>query len=207
MRLNRRARLAKRLLEGADRALGSDAAHVWKALRILVVAAGQQVYVYGGRLYYKKQLKMIACVERGIVNRKNDGLWWMVLCFASLLEIILTLRLAGLRRARANASPSGQRGGKQRGLKSSLFASSSSGISSSFKLPIARGGDLRLARDIGNNYNPQNPNRHLHALDPSLAYIGLQHLPRHRPSNGVGLLAYDSLSHSRIPVCSGSAWV
>ena len=52
MRLNRRVRLAKRLLEGADRALGSDAAHVWKALRIFVAAAGQRVYVYGGRLSY-----------------------------------------------------------------------------------------------------------------------------------------------------------
>ena len=52
MRLNRRARLAKKLLEGADRALGSDAAHVWKALRIFVVAAGQQVYVCGSRLDY-----------------------------------------------------------------------------------------------------------------------------------------------------------
>jgi predicted Zn-dependent protease len=49
-RLNRRARLAKRLLEGADRALGSEAAHVWKALRITVVAAGQRVYVYVSRL-------------------------------------------------------------------------------------------------------------------------------------------------------------
>ena len=50
MRLKRRVRLAKRLLEGADRALGSDAAHVWKALRIFVVAAGQRVYVYWNRL-------------------------------------------------------------------------------------------------------------------------------------------------------------
>lgn len=50
MRLNRRARLAKRLLEGAERALGSEAAHVWKALRIFVVAAGQRLYICSDRL-------------------------------------------------------------------------------------------------------------------------------------------------------------
>ena len=50
MRLNRRARLAKRLLEGADRALGSEAAHVWKALRIFVEAAEQRLYIYESRL-------------------------------------------------------------------------------------------------------------------------------------------------------------
>jgi hypothetical protein len=35
-RLNLRARLAKRLVVGADRALGSAAEHVWKALRMIV---------------------------------------------------------------------------------------------------------------------------------------------------------------------------
>jgi hypothetical protein len=49
MRLNLRERLAKRLLEGADRALGSAAEHVWKALRIFVVAAGQRLWVCSGR--------------------------------------------------------------------------------------------------------------------------------------------------------------
>ena len=37
MRENLRVRFAKRLLEGADRARGSDAEHLWKALRILMV--------------------------------------------------------------------------------------------------------------------------------------------------------------------------
>ena len=73
-------------------------------------------------------------VGRGLVSKKNDGLWWMVLCFASLLEIILTLRLAGLRRARANASPSGQRG-KQRGSSLSSLLLPTSLRRSSFQLP------------------------------------------------------------------------
>jgi hypothetical protein len=43
IRLNLRVRLAKRLLEGAEMALGRTAEHVWKALRIFVVAAEQRL--------------------------------------------------------------------------------------------------------------------------------------------------------------------
>jgi hypothetical protein len=54
MRLNLRVRLAKRLLEGAEMALGRAAEHVWKALRIFVVAAEQRLWVCSSRKDEKK---------------------------------------------------------------------------------------------------------------------------------------------------------
>lgn len=73
MRLNLNARFAKRLLEGADKARGSDAEHLWKALRIFAVVPTLVTAQFFSRKKQKRKegLCCVFGVERGITERKQ----------------------------------------------------------------------------------------------------------------------------------------
>ena len=150
---------------------------------------------------------MIVGGERGIVNRKNDGLRWMVVCFASLLEIIIlqddTCRATRTDQCISIWSARPAKGSSQLAffLLRHLFAC----------LPAGMTRHVTSGTAIS-----QNPSRDV-ALDPSVLrsrlIFRLQHPPRHRLTSKKGRVNGSlaclharplAFSHPRIAVKSGS---